>query len=52
MKPTYKDLEKIIKHGPALAKESFIAGWTDIVGTSLQEFLEKKNPEAKILWTT
>ena len=46
IKPTHKGLERISKHGPAFAKESFIAGWTDIVGTSLKEFLENKNPEA------
>ena len=38
VKPTHEGLERISKHGPAFAKESFIAGWTDIVGTSLKNF--------------
>jgi uncharacterized protein YndB with AHSA1/START domain len=42
---THEGLERIAKYGPAFAKENFAAGWTDIVGRSLKEFVEKEKVE-------
>jgi uncharacterized protein YndB with AHSA1/START domain len=39
---THTDLETFDgENHPSFRKENFIAGWTDIVGTSLKEFVEK-----------
>jgi uncharacterized protein YndB with AHSA1/START domain len=43
VKLTHEGLERIAPYGPAFAKENFAAGWTDIIGRSLKEFLEKAN---------
>lgn len=43
VKLTHEGLERIATYGPAFAKENFAAGWTDIIGRSLKEFLEKTN---------
>ena len=40
---THEGLERIAKYGTAFAKENFVAGWTDIIGRSLKEFVEKAN---------
>ena len=40
---THEGLERIAPYGPAFAKENFAAGWTDIVGRSLKEFVENSN---------
>jgi uncharacterized protein YndB with AHSA1/START domain len=45
LKLTHEGLERIAEYGPAFAKENFAAGWTDIVGRSLKEFLEKEKVE-------
>ena len=42
---THEGLERIVQYGPAFAKENFAAGWTDIIGRSLKEFLEKEKVE-------
>ena len=39
---THAGLETFPKENPDLAKHNFVAGWTDLIGTSLQEYLEKK----------
>jgi len=39
---THKGLESFPSDNPDLARENFVAGWTDIIGRSLKEFLEKK----------
>jgi uncharacterized protein YndB with AHSA1/START domain len=38
---THEGLEKIAHHGPAFARDNFVAGWTDILGTSLKNHLEQ-----------
>lgn len=40
VKLTHAGLETFPKNNPDLAKENFAAGWTDIIGRSLKEFLE------------
>ena len=42
LKLTHKGLETFPASNPDFAKENFVAGWNDIVGKSLKEFLEKK----------
>ncbi|MEJ6979557.1 SRPBCC domain-containing protein [Pedobacter sp. P351] len=42
VKLTHKDLESFPSSNPDLAKENFIAGWTEIIGTNLPDFLKKK----------
>lgn len=39
---THEGLETFPKSNPDLAKENFFQGWTSIMGTSLKEFLTKK----------
>lgn len=41
LKLTHEGLETFPKNNPDFAKKSFTAGWTYIIGTSLQKFLEK-----------
>ena len=41
LKLTHKGLETFPASNPDLAKENFAAGWEQIIGTSLKEFLEK-----------
>ncbi|MGI8950572.1 MAG: SRPBCC family protein [Chitinophagaceae bacterium] len=40
---THEGLETFPQNNPDFAKESFMAGWTHIIGTSLKEFVEKVN---------
>lgn len=42
LKLTHKGLETFPANNPAFAKESFAAGWTEIIGTSLKTYLEKQ----------
>ncbi len=42
LKLTHEGIERIAQYGPAFAKENFAEGWTQIVGSSLKEFLEKQ----------
>jgi uncharacterized protein YndB with AHSA1/START domain len=39
---THAGLETFPKENPDLAKENFAEGWTDIIGRSLKEYVEKK----------
>ncbi len=41
LKLTHQGLETFPKI-PSFAKESFVSGWTHIIGTSLKDFLENK----------
>lgn len=41
MKLTHEGLETFPSSNPDLAKENFVAGWTEIIGSSLKTFLEK-----------
>ncbi|MBA4058247.1 MAG: SRPBCC domain-containing protein [Marivirga sp.] len=43
LKLTHDGLESFPPSNPDLAKERFAEGWTEIIGTSLKEFLEKKS---------
>lgn len=43
LKLTHEGLERIAEYGPAFAKENFATGWTQIVGTTLKEFVEKQS---------
>ncbi len=38
---THSGLETFPQSNPDFAKENFVKGWTQIIGTSLKEFLEK-----------
>ena len=40
VKLTHEDLETFPTTNPDLAKQNFVAGWTDIVGSILPKFLE------------
>ena len=42
VKLTHTGLETFPKDKPDFAKESFAAGWTFIIGSSLKEFVEKE----------
>jgi uncharacterized protein YndB with AHSA1/START domain len=41
LKLTHAGLETFPASNPDLAKENFVKGWTEIIGTSLLQFLEK-----------
>lgn len=41
LKLTHEGLETFPMNNPDFAKENFVAGWTDIIGRSLKEFVEK-----------
>ncbi|GEO04264.1 hypothetical protein AAE02nite_19280 [Adhaeribacter aerolatus] len=41
LKLTHEGLEKIAGYGPMFARENFVAGWTDIIGNLLKDFVEK-----------
>lgn len=43
LKLTHKGLETFPATNPDFAKENFVAGWNDIIGKSLKEFLEKRD---------
>ena len=42
VKLTHAGLETFPKENPDLARHNFEVGWTDIIGRSLKEFVEKK----------
>ncbi|MCD6012812.1 MAG: hypothetical protein K0Q79_2674 [Flavipsychrobacter sp.] len=42
IKLTHAGLETFPANNPDLAKENFAAGWTEFIGTSLKEFVEKQ----------
>jgi uncharacterized protein YndB with AHSA1/START domain len=42
LKLSHEGLETFPSNNPDLAKKNFEAGWTEIIGTSLKEYLEKK----------
>lgn len=42
VKLTHAGLETFSKNEPDFAKQNFVEGWTDIIGRSLKEFVEKK----------
>ena len=42
LKLTHSDLESFPQDAPEFKKENFAEGWNYIVGTSLKEYLEKK----------
>ena len=42
LKLTHSGLETFPEDEPALARENFITGWNHIIGTSLRNFLEKR----------
>ncbi|MDP1677809.1 MAG: SRPBCC domain-containing protein [Bacteroidota bacterium] len=41
LKLTHAGLETFPNENPDLAKHNFVEGWTDIIGRSLKEFVEK-----------
>lgn len=41
LKLTHAGLETFLMNNPDFAKESFAEGWTQLIGTSLKEFVEK-----------
>ena len=43
LKLTHAGLETFPVDNPDFAKENFVAGWTQIIGTSLKEYVEKSN---------
>lgn len=42
LKLTHEGIESFSGNGPSFAKESFAAGWTEIIGKLLKEYVEKK----------
>ncbi len=42
VKLTHAGLDTFPKDKPDFAKQNFVEGWTDIIGRSLKEFVEKK----------
>ena len=40
LKLTHADLDTFPADNPDMAKESFMAGWTEIIGTNLKNYLE------------
>lgn len=42
VKLTHEGLETFPQNNPDFAKENFVAGWTEIIGKLLKEFVEKK----------
>ncbi len=41
LKLTHTGLETFPQNNPDLARHNFVAGWTDIIGRSLKEYLKK-----------
>jgi uncharacterized protein YndB with AHSA1/START domain len=41
LKLTHSGLDTFPKNNPDFAKENFVQGWTDIIGTSLRNYVEK-----------
>jgi uncharacterized protein YndB with AHSA1/START domain len=44
---THEGLETIAVNGPDFYKENFVAGWTQIVGTNLKDYVENGNAAQK-----
>lgn len=42
LKLTHEGLETITANGPDFLRENFVQGWTAIIGTSLQQYLDKQ----------
>jgi uncharacterized protein YndB with AHSA1/START domain len=42
LKLTHEGIESFRENGPDFAKESFMQGWTELIGTLLKNFIEKK----------
>jgi uncharacterized protein YndB with AHSA1/START domain len=42
LKLTHEGLESFGTDNPDLARENFVEGWNEIIGTSIKEFVEKK----------
>jgi uncharacterized protein YndB with AHSA1/START domain len=42
LKLTHEGIESFRENGPDFAQESFMQGWTELIGTLLKNFLEKK----------
>ena len=42
VKLTHEGIESFASNNPDFAKESFMAGWNEIIGKLLKEFVEKK----------
>lgn len=47
VKLIHEGLESFAQNGPDFQKESFAAGWTYILGTSMKNFVEKASAENK-----
>lgn len=45
LKLTYEGLETFPANNPDFAKESFMQGWTELIGTSLKKFIENSDYE-------
>lgn len=43
LKLTHEGLETFPLNNPDFAKANFVAGWTQLIGTSLKTFVEKEN---------
>jgi uncharacterized protein YndB with AHSA1/START domain len=43
LKLTHEGLETFPHDMPSFAKENFVAGWTEIIGTNLPKFIEANN---------
>ncbi|MGQ0738433.1 MAG: SRPBCC family protein [Bacteroidota bacterium] len=41
LKLTHEGIESFQENGPDFVKESFMLGWTELIGTSLKNFVEK-----------
>jgi uncharacterized protein YndB with AHSA1/START domain len=42
LKLTHEGLETFPASNPDLARDNFVMGWTELIGTSLKDFVEKK----------
>ncbi len=43
LKLTHEGLERLAADGPSFAPENFVAGWIEIIGSSLKTFVESAN---------
>jgi uncharacterized protein YndB with AHSA1/START domain len=48
LKLTHEGLESFPQNNPDFARESFAMGWTEIIGTSLKDFVEKDELVAQL----
>jgi uncharacterized protein YndB with AHSA1/START domain len=44
VKLTHEGLETFPASNPSFAKKNFVAGWTEIIGKNIKEFVEKTEP--------